>query len=96
MTVTDWVPYDFIPGSSSGFKLRLGTVINPDSVSAQPQMHILILAEGLYPVDEYFGFTMWEILPGTFSYAKVTSSSYIAYNQECSYTIEFTPEHEIP
>ena len=94
MVVSNWLTEDYAPGSP--IELTLGTVVNPMSVAAEDGLHIVILAEGQYPIDDFEGLTPWALAPGSFRDASVDPQSYVAYQAENDYEIEFSPVHTIP
>ena len=75
----------------------LGDVINPESVQQVDGLRVVIYAEeGKYAIDEFEGYIGWTLEQGKFIAAQVKPSSPIAYDEDISYEISFTPVHMIP
>ena len=69
---------------------------NPDSVQKVEGLTITIYAFGQYAIDEFEGGVNWMPLPGTSLKTSIISTSLIAYENDTTYTINFTLEHRIP
>lgn len=96
LTIKDFLPADYYPGSDTEIFLTLGEVTNPVSIYKVQGLKITILAEGLYAVDEYEGPITWTLRTGSFGTLEVKPQSYVAYRAENEYMVTFRPEHKIP
>lgn len=74
----------------------LGDVVNAISVQRVEGLKIVIYAFGQFAIDEFEGYIGWMPVPGTFASASVRFSSPVAYDEDVTYTIKFTPNHLIP
>jgi hypothetical protein len=72
---------DYVPGGDP-IELTVGDVINPPSTKPVEDLHIQILGEGRYAIDEYFGLTPWSLTTGGMSSVSINPGSYIAYKEE--------------
>ena len=55
-------------------------MINPVSTKQVEDLQILILAEGRYTIDEYYGLTPWDLTTGSMTSVSVNpAGNYVAY-----------------
>jgi len=96
LTVKNFLPDDYFPEENRIIYFTLGKVTNPESTYAVDGLKITIYAEGKYAIDEFEDVINWKLVTGTFLNVMVRPQSLIAYRAENTYTIYFTPQHEIP
>mgnify|MGYP000934258123 CR=1 FL=1 len=98
--IKTFLPADYIPGKPGEppkpIKFTVGEVKNPVSVQKVDGLKIVIYAFGQYAIDEFEGYIGWLPVNGDFKSAKVSFSSPLAYDEEVTYTIRFTPMHLVP
>lgn len=95
-TIKQFLAFDYVPGGDRKIKFEIGDVENPESVQLVEGVTITIYAFGKYAIDEYVGGLGWLPRPGTSLKTQIISTSLIAYENDTTYTINFTPEHTIP
>jgi len=98
--VKTFLPEDYVPALPGEppkvIKFTVGDVRNAISVQRVEGLKIVIYAFGKYAIDEFEGYVGWIPTQGTFESANVKFSSPIAYTEDVTYTIEFTPRHLVP
>jgi hypothetical protein len=94
--VKNFMANDYDPATSQPLTFTIGEVVNPDSTKPVDGLEILILAKGLYAIDEFSGLTPWLLTTGTLTDVNVNPGSDDANKAENTYVITFTPTHQIP
>ena len=94
------MPEDYEPAPEGEepriIKFTVGEVRNAISVQRVDGLKIVIYAYGKYAIDEFEGYIGWMPVQGEFDSASVKFTSPIAYTEDVTYTILFTPKHLIP